>query len=95
MAGTQAQNLQDNFNIDTHIIHNLAHLLYSNVNRSCCGHPSCDLSLASDHTWDVHNMIYSLIKQYNTIYTIQYIQYNTCLFTALWIGQRKEIRCSR
>ena len=29
------------------------------------GHPSCDLSqdksiLASDHTWDVHNKIYSL-----------------------------------
>ena len=44
MAGTQAQNLQDNFNIDTHIIRNLAHLLYSNVNRSCFGHPSCDLS---------------------------------------------------
>ena len=44
MAGTQAQKLQDNFNIDTHIIHNLAHLLYSNVNRSCFGHPSCDLS---------------------------------------------------
>ena len=39
MAWTQAQNLQDNFNIDTHIdirpIHNLAHLRYSNVNRSC------------------------------------------------------------
>ena len=31
MAGTQAQKLQDNLNIDTHIIHNLAHLLYSNV----------------------------------------------------------------
>ena len=44
MAGIQAQNLQDNFNIDTQIIHNLAHLLYSNVNRSCFGHPSCDLS---------------------------------------------------
>ena len=43
MAGTQSQNLQDNFNIDTHIIHNLAHLLYSNVNRSCFGHLSCDL----------------------------------------------------
>ena len=26
MAGTQAQNLQDNFNFTTHIIHNLAHL---------------------------------------------------------------------
>ena len=35
MAGTQAQNLQDNFNLATQIIHNLAHLLYSNVNRSC------------------------------------------------------------
>ena len=35
MAGTQAQNLQDNLNIDMHIIHNLAHLLYSNMNRSC------------------------------------------------------------
>ena len=34
MAGTQAQNLQDNINIDTQIIHNLAHLLYSKVNRS-------------------------------------------------------------
>ena len=71
MAGTQVQHLQDNFNIDTHIIiHNLAHLLYFNVNRSCCGHPSCDLSQdrqlsglrPSDHTWDVHNMIYSPIQ---------------------------------
>ena len=44
MAETQAQHLQDNFNIDTHIIHSLAHLLYSNVNRSCFGHPSCDVS---------------------------------------------------
>ena len=44
MAGIQAQNLQDNFNIDTQIIHNLANLLYSNVNKSCFGHPSCDLS---------------------------------------------------
>ena len=44
MAGIQAQNLQDSFNIDTQIIHNLAHILYSNVNRSCFGHPSCDLS---------------------------------------------------
>ena len=44
MAGTQAQNVQDNFNIDMQIIHNLAHLLYSNVNRSCFGYPSCDLS---------------------------------------------------
>ena len=44
MAGTQTQNLQDNLNIDTQIIYNLAHLLYSNVNRSCFGHPSWDLS---------------------------------------------------
>ena len=44
MAGTQAHNLQDSFNIETHIIHNLAYLLYSKVNRSCFGHPSCDLS---------------------------------------------------
>ena len=44
MAGIQAQNVQDNFNIDTQIIHNLAYLLYSNVNRSCFGHPSCDQS---------------------------------------------------
>ena len=29
MARTQAQNLQDDSNIDTQIIHNLAHLLYS------------------------------------------------------------------
>ena len=44
MPGTQAKTLQDNVNIDTQIIHNLAHLLYSKVNRSCFGHPSCDLS---------------------------------------------------
>ena len=44
MAGIQAQNLQDNLNINTQIIHNLAHILYSNVNRSCFGHPSRDLS---------------------------------------------------
>ena len=47
MAGTQAQHLQDHeddFNFATHIMHNLAHLLYSNETRSCCGHPSCDLS---------------------------------------------------
>ena len=44
MAGTQAQNLQDNFNNDTQTIHSLAHLLYSNGNRSCFGHPLCDLS---------------------------------------------------
>ena len=44
MPGTQAQNLQDNFNFAIHIIHNLAHVLYSNVNRSCCGHPLCDQS---------------------------------------------------
>ena len=44
MAGIQAQHLQDSVNIDTQIIHNLAHILYSNVNRSCFGHPSCDLS---------------------------------------------------
>ena len=52
MAGIQAQNLKDTFNIDTQIIHNLAHLLYSNVNRSCFGHPSCDLSvLRADLSW--------------------------------------------
>ena len=44
MARTQAKDLQDNFNIDTQTIHNLAHLLHSNVNRSSFGHPSCDLS---------------------------------------------------
>ena len=44
MGGTQAQISQDNLNIDAHIIHNLVHLLYSNENRSCFGHPSCDLS---------------------------------------------------
>ena len=43
MPGTQAQNLKKNLNIDAQIIHNLAHLLYSNGNRSCCGHPKCDL----------------------------------------------------
>ena len=44
MAGTRGQNLQDNLNIDTQIIHNLAHLVYSNVSRSCFGYPLCDLS---------------------------------------------------
>ena len=32
---TQAQNLQNNLNIDRQVIHNLAHLLYSNRYRSC------------------------------------------------------------
>ena len=36
--------IQDNLNIDKQIIHNLAHLLYSNVKRSCFRHPLCDLS---------------------------------------------------
>ena len=43
-AGKQAQNLQDNFNIDTQIIHNLAYLQCSYGNRSCFGHHSCDPS---------------------------------------------------
>ena len=44
MAGSGYQNLQHNLNIDKHIIHNLAHLLYSSGNRLRFGHPSCDLS---------------------------------------------------
>ena len=32
------------YNIDKQIVHNLAHILYSNRNRSRFGHPSCDLS---------------------------------------------------
>ena len=44
MPGSLGQNLQDNRNIDKQIFHDLAHLLYSNVNRSCFGHPSWDLS---------------------------------------------------
>ena len=49
------QNLQDNLNINKQLIHKFAHLLYSNVNKSCFGHPSWDLSqdrsiVASDPT---------------------------------------------
>ena len=44
MAGSWGQHLQDNLNIDKQIIHNLAHILYSNGNRSCFGYPLCDLS---------------------------------------------------
>ena len=33
MPGTQDQNLQDDLNIDAHLIHNLARLLFSNENR--------------------------------------------------------------
>ena len=44
MAGSWGQHLQDYLNIDKQIIDNLAHLLYSNGNRSCFVHPSCDLS---------------------------------------------------
>ena len=44
MPGPWGQHLQDNLNIDKQIIHNLAHLLYSNVNRSCFERPSCDPS---------------------------------------------------
>ena len=43
MAGSWGEHLHDNLKIDKQIIHNLAHLLYSNGNRSCFGHPSCDL----------------------------------------------------
>ena len=60
MPGSWLQNLQDNLNIDNQLIHNFAHLLYPNVNRSCLGHPLCDLSqdspqdyiLQSDLSWD-------------------------------------------
>ena len=44
MPGSSGQDLQNNLYIDKQMIHNLAHLLYSNGNRSCFGHPSCDLS---------------------------------------------------
>ena len=44
MPGSGGQSLQNNLNVDKLIIQNLAHLLYSNGNRSCCGHPSYDLS---------------------------------------------------
>ena len=40
MAGSWGEHLQDNLNIDNQIIQNIAHLLYSNGNRSCFGHPS-------------------------------------------------------
>ena len=33
-----------NLNINKQLIHRYAHSLYSNVNRSCFGRPSCDLS---------------------------------------------------
>ena len=77
MPGSWGPNLQNNLNIDKQIIYNLAHLLYCKRNRSCYGHPSCDLSqdrelsglhpsslsiLGSDHTRDVHTEIYSLHK---------------------------------
>ena len=43
MPGSGGQNLPNNLNIHKQIV-NLALLLYSNRNRSCSGHPSCDLS---------------------------------------------------
>ena len=43
MAGPWGQPLQDNLNIHKQIIHSLTHLLYSDRNRSCFGHPLCDL----------------------------------------------------
>ena len=49
MAGAQTQNLQYDLNINTQIIHNFAHLLCSNVDRSCFGHLLCDLS--QDRSW--------------------------------------------
>ena len=76
------QNVQHNINIAKQLIHSFAHSLYSNVNRSCFGHPLCDLSqvrqlsglhpsslsiLASDPTRDVHNKIYSLNGSHPTI----------------------------
>ena len=44
MAGLWGQDLQDNLNINKQNIHNLSHLLYPNLNRSCFGRPSSDLS---------------------------------------------------
>ena len=72
MPGSWFQNLQDKLNIDKQLFHNFAHLLYSNVNRSCFGHPLCDLSQDrqlegrslswhhADPTRDVHTKIFSL-----------------------------------
>ena len=42
MAGSWGHNLQNN--IDIQIVLNLAHLLYSNMNKSCFGHSSWDQS---------------------------------------------------
>ena len=69
MAGTQAHNCHYNLNIDTHIIHNLVHLLYYNVNQSCFGHPSCDLNqdkqLSDSHILGLsYNINYIFLKEH-------------------------------
>ena len=74
-------------------IHKFAHLLYSNVNWSCFGHPSCDLSqdrqlsgqrsssssiLASDPT-PGHKKIYSLSGSLMTQWRkITFQEYKVC-----------------
>ena len=69
-------NIYMQVNIDKQHFHNLKYLqvLYSIRNRSCCGHPSCDMRqisgicpygrsiMASNHTRDVNSKIYSLIR---------------------------------
>ena len=73
MPGSWFQNLQDNLNIDKQLRHTFAHLLHSYVNRSCFGHPLCDLmqdrqlSGLSPLSWSIlhqiHNKIYSLNEE--------------------------------
>ena len=58
MPGSGGQNLQNNLNINKQIIHNLAHLLYSNMNRSYFGHPSCDLSQDRQYSTKSFELIY-------------------------------------
>ena len=89
MRGAWTQNLQYNLNIDTQIIHNLAHLLYSNVNRSCCGHPSWDLSqdrqlsgLHPDPSSPIYLSIYLSI--YLCLYLYLYIYISIYLYIYIY-----------
>ena len=44
ISESRLKELQDNLNINEQLIDNIVHLLYSNMNRSCLGHPLYDLS---------------------------------------------------
>ena len=89
MPGLWFQYLQDNLNIDLQIVyffHNFAHLLYySSVNRSCCGHPLCDLSK------DRQLFLFFFIQDLKVIHS----HLRTTSFELIYPGIRSHLGCQQ